>query len=140
MQTRNRAMYCPADLTGRIGWARCEVGCCVIVLVSKAAVVAKMVNLEASNPFGFSKSANSGFSMDCYTVFTWRRLCMEYLLCSKRHVTSHDFGLLKIQKKQENRSKSSNKLFGGTTGCPGCLFFPESRRTAGAVVNKKRLF
>ena len=28
-------MYCPADLTGRIGWARCEVGCCVIVLVAR---------------------------------------------------------------------------------------------------------
>ena len=119
-------MYCPADLTGRIGWARCEVGCCVIVLVSKAAVVAKIVNLEASNPFGSSKSANSGFSMDCCIVFTWRRLCMEYSLRSKRHVTSYDFGLLKIQEKQENRSQAATDYLEALRLARGASFFPKA--------------
>ena len=119
-------MYCPADLTGRIGWARCEVGCCVIVLVSKADVVAKMVNLEASNPFGFSKSANSGFSMDCCIVFTWRRLCMEYLLCSKRHVTFHDFGLLKIQKSKKTGLKAATNYLEALRVARGASFFPKA--------------
>ena len=61
MQTRNGAKCRPAGLTGRIGWARCEIKYCVIILVSKVAVVAKMVNLETSNLFGSSKIGRLGF-------------------------------------------------------------------------------